>query len=171
MKHAAIDPTLIVENEQGKFVKEIVQQTRTGLKVFRDATLLGVNVYRNQFTPVYMKKKDRSRHHYVIGKSGGGKSVLLGFMARQDARNGDGFCVIDPHGDLVEDILSYIPASRAKDVIYFDAGNELRPIGLNLYNINNYNEADRVVNDATEMFLKMFGPEIFGPRLQEYFKF
>ena len=171
VKHAAIDPTLIVENEQGKFVKEIVQQTRTGLKVFRDATLLGVNVYRNQFTPVYMKKKDRSRHHYVIGKSGGGKSVLLGFMARQDARNGDGFCVIDPHGDLVEDILSYIPASRAKDVIYFDAGNELRPIGLNLYNINNYNEADRVVNDATEMFLKMFGPEIFGPRLQEYFKF
>ena len=97
--------------------------------------------------------------------------MLLGFLARQDARNGDGFCVIDPHGDLVEDILSYIPASRAKDVIYFDAGNESRPIGLNLYNINSYNEADRVVNDATEMFLKMFGPEVFGPRLQEYFKF
>jgi hypothetical protein len=96
---------------------------------------------------------------------------LLGFLARQDAWNGDGFCVIDPHGDLVEDILSFIPASRAKDVIYFDAGDEERPIGLNLYNINNYGEADRVVNDATEMFLKMFGPEIFGPRLQEYFKF
>ena len=47
--------------------------------------------------------------------------MLLGFLARQDARNGDGFCVIDPHGDLVEDILNYIPASRAKDVIYFDA--------------------------------------------------
>lgn len=171
VQHATIDPTLIVENEQGKFVKEITKQPRTGLKVFRDASLLGVNVYRNQFTPVYMKRKDRSRHHYIIWKSGWGKSVLLGFLARQDARNGDGFCVIDPHGDLVEDILSYIPASRAKDVIYFDAGNESRPIGLNLYNINSYNEADRVVNDATEMFLKMFGPEVFGPRLQEYFKF
>jgi hypothetical protein len=171
VQHATIDPALIVENEQGKFVKEITKQPRTGLKVFKDASLLGVNVYRNQFTPVYMKRKDRSRHHYIIWKSGWGKSVLLGFLARQDARNGDGFCVIDPHGDLVEDILSYIPASRAKDVIYFDAGNESRPIGLNLYNINSYNEADRVVNDATEMFLKMFGPEVFGPRLQEYFKF
>ena len=96
---------------------------------------------------------------------------MLDFMARQDARNGDGFCMIDPHGDLVESVMNYIPASRAKDIIYFDAGNESRPMGLNLYQISNINEADRVVNDATEMFLKMFGPEIFGPRLQEYFKF
>ncbi len=66
VQHATIDPALIVENEQGKFVKEITKQPRTGLKVFRDASLLGVNVYRNQFTPVYMKRKDRSRHHYII---------------------------------------------------------------------------------------------------------
>jgi hypothetical protein len=97
--------------------------------------------------------------------------VLLDFLARQDAWNGDGFCMIDPHGDLVESILNYIPASRAKDVIYFNAGDEERPMGLNLYHINDINEADRVVNDATQMFLKLFGPEVFGPRLQEYFKF
>ena len=170
--HKDIPEAEIIINLDGtKSVTITEQKKRFGLKTFKDGSLIGVNVYRNKFTPVYIKRKDRSRHHYVIGKSGWGKSVLLGFLARQDARNGDGFCVIDPHGDLVEDIMNYIPKDRMKDVIYFDAGNEDRPIGLNLYDIDNLNEADRVVNDATEMFLKMFGPEVFGPRLQEYFKF
>lgn len=170
-KHKWYKDDQIVVNSEGKWIKEIEEKHRTWLKVYKDATLLWVNPYRNNFTPVYMKKKDRSRHHYIIWKSGWGKSVLIWFLARQDARNGDGFCVIDPHGDLVEDIMNYIPPSRAKDVIYFNAGDEDRPIWLNLYDINSPDEMDRVVNDATEMFLKMFGPEIFGPRLQEYFKF
>ena len=118
-----------------------------------------------------MKREDRTRHFYTIGKSGTGKSVLLQTLARQDIWNGDGICLIDPHGDLAEDVLSFVPKERAKDVIYFDAGNEERPMGLNLYEINNLDEADRTVNDATEIFLKMFGPEIFGPRIQEYFKY
>ncbi len=161
----------IVINDKGKWVKNIEEKHRTGLKTYKDASLIWVNPYRNDFTPVYIRKKDRSRHHYIIWKSGWGKSVLMWFLARQDAWNWDGFCVIDPHWDLVEDIMNYIPASRAKDVVYFNAWDEDRPIWLNLYDINNSNEMDRVVNDATEMFLKMFGPEIFGPRLQEYFKF
>lgn len=169
--HAWYKDDQIIVDDKWKRAKEVVEKPRTGLKVYKDASLIWVNPYRNQFTPVYIKKKDRSRHHYIIWKSGWGKSVLIWFLARQDAWNGDGMCVIDPHGDLVEDILSYIPPSRAKDVIYFDAGDESRPIGLNLYDINSKDEMDRVVNDATEMFLKMFGPEIFGPRLQEYFKF
>ncbi|MBP7842369.1 hypothetical protein KA037_07110 [Patescibacteria group bacterium] len=64
----------------------------------------------------------------MIGKSGTGKSVFLDMLARQDAWNGDGFCLIDPHGDLAESVLEYIPKERAKDVIYFDAGNEDRPM-------------------------------------------
>jgi hypothetical protein len=68
-------------------------------------------------------------------------------------------------------MLQFIPKERAKDVIYFDAGDEERPMGLNLYEINTLDEADRTVNDATEIFIKMFGPEIFGPRIQEYFKY
>ena len=77
-------------------------------------------------------------------------------MARQDIWNGDGCCIIDPHGDLAEDILEYIPKERAKDVIFFDAGNEDRPMGLNLYDIDSVDKADRTVNDATEIFIKMF---------------
>lgn len=69
--------------------------------------------------------------------------------------------MIDPHGDLVEEILEYIPKHRAKDVIYFDAGNEDRPMGLNLFEIKSIDESDRVVNDAVEIFVKMFGAEIF----------
>jgi hypothetical protein len=125
-------------------------------KLFKDGILLGVNIYRNSLNPVYMKREDRTRHHYCIGKSGTGKSILLQTLARQDIWNGDGVCLIDPHGDLAEDILAYIPKERAKDLVYFDAGNEDRPMGLNLYEINSLDEADKVVNDATEIFLKMF---------------
>lgn len=151
----------------------VTQHTKTirGFKTYDDGILLGVNAYRNTYTPIYMKQKDRTRHQYIIGKSGTGKSVFISMLARQDIWAGGGICVIDPHGDLVEDILKYIPKERAKDVIYFDAWNEERPMGLNLYEIDHIAQADRAVNDATEIFLKMFGPEIFGPRIQEYFKY
>ena len=168
----SINGQQIIEQEGQKFVKELVLgKTVNGYKLYKDAILLGVNIYRNNLTPVYMKREDRTRHHYMIGKSGTWKSVFLQTMARQDLWNGDGICLIDPHGDLAEDMLAFVPKERAKDVVYFDAGNEDRPMGLNLYEINSLDEADRTVNDATEIFLKMFGPEIFGPRIQEYFKY
>lgn len=144
---------------------------KVALKTYKDGILLWLNVYRNSYTPVYMKKKDRTRHHYIIGKSGTGKSVYISMLARQDIRAWAWVCVIDPHGDLVEDILQYVPKERAKDVVYFDAWNEERPMGLNLFEINHIAEADRAVNDAVEIFVKMFGPEIFWPRIQEYFKY
>ena len=162
----------IITKGEEKFVREIVdKKTVYGYKLYKNAVLLGTNIYRNQLSPVYMKREDRTRHHYMIGKSGTWKSVFLQTIARQDLWNGDGICLIDPHGDLAEDVLSFVPKERAKDVVYFDAGNEDRPMGLNLYEINSLDEADRTVNDATEIFLKMFGPEIFGPRIQEYFKY
>jgi hypothetical protein len=161
--------TVEIEGENGEKTTE--EKKIRGYKIFKDGVLLGVNIYRNVFSPVYIKREDRTRHHYCIGKSGTGKSVFLQTLARQDIRNGDGLCLIDPHGDLAEDMLAYIPKERAKDVVYFEAGDEERPMGLNLYEIDNLDQADRTVNDATEIFLKMFGPEIFGPRIQEYFKY
>lgn len=161
----------IVEKEGEKFVKTSKEKTVRGYKIFKDGVLLGVNIYRNVYSPVYIKRDDRTRHQYCIGKSGTGKSVFLQTLARQDIWNGDGLCLIDPHGDLAEDMLAYVPKERAKDVVYFEAGDEERPMGLNLYEIDNLDQADRTVNDATEIFLKMFGPEIFGPRIQEYFKY
>ena len=161
----------MVEQDGQQFVKITHKKKVKWYKVFKDWVLLWVNIYRNVFSPVYIKRDDRTRHHYCIWKSWTWKSVFLQTLARQDVWNGDGLCLIDPHGDLAEDMLAYIPKERAKDVIYFEAWNEERPMWLNLYEIDNLDQADRTVNDATEIFLKMFGPEIFGPRIQEYFKY
>jgi len=161
----------IIDKDGQKFVKMPKSKKVRWYKCYKDWVLLGVNIYRNKYSPVYFGREDRTRHHYSIGKSGTGKSVFIQSIARQDIRNGDGICVIDPHGDLAEDMLEYIPKEKAKDVIFFDAGNEDRPIWLNLYDIDNIDQADRTVNDATEIFIKMFWSEIFWPRIQEYFKY
>lgn len=79
-----------------------------------------------------IKRKDRRRHTYIVGKSGVGKSVLLANMAIQDIQNGEGVCVFDPNGDLITDILDRIPPERAEDVIIFSPGDTERPLALNL---------------------------------------
>ena len=161
----------IVEENGKQFVKFTKESTVRWYKTYKWWVLLWVNIYRNVFSPVYIKRDDRTRHHYCIWKSGTWKSVFLQTLARQDIWNWDWVCLIDPHGDLAEDMLAYVPKERAKDVVYFEAWDEERPMWLNLYEIDNLDQADRTVNDATEIFLKMFGPEIFWPRIQEYFKY
>jgi len=161
----------VVEKEWKIFLNIKKEKTIKWYKTYKWWVLLWVNIYRNVYSPVYIKRDDRTRHHYCIWKSGTWKSVFLQTIARQDIWNGDWICLIDPHGDLAEDMLAYIPKERAKDVVYFEAGDEERPMWLNLYEIDNLDQADRTVNDATEIFLKMFWPEIFWPRIQEYFKY
>jgi hypothetical protein len=136
----------------------------------KEGILLGHNVHRGEKKEVRFQRNDRSRHHYIIGKSGSGKSALLSYMARQDIINGEGVCVIDPHGDLVEDILTYIPKERAKDVIIFDPGDIDRPMSINMLEARNSSEVDLISSQATEIFIKLFGDEIFGPRIQHYFR-
>ena len=161
-----------VEEKDWKLFLNISKEKKVRwYKAYKWWVLLWVNIYRNIYSPVYIKRDDRTRHHYCIWKSGTWKSVFLQTLARQDIWNGDGLCLIDPHGDLAEDMLAYVPKERAKDVVYFEAWDEERPMWLNLYEIDNLDQADRTVNDATEIFLKMFGPEIFWPRIQEYFKY
>ncbi|PZM81810.1 hypothetical protein DLH72_05090 [Candidatus Gracilibacteria bacterium] len=169
------DPTILMEKDENGVEKE-VHRHLGGFPVYKDGVLLGWNEYRNKKTPIYFNRKDRGRHHYVIGKSGGGKSVFIGYLARQDVRNGDGVCVIDPHGDLVEDVLAFTPKERAKDVIVFDPADDERPMGLNMLEVISDDpeirkrEMDRAALDATEIFIKIFGDEIFGPRIQHYFR-
>ncbi|MBI4995191.1 type IV secretion system DNA-binding domain-containing protein [Candidatus Peregrinibacteria bacterium] len=132
--------------------------------------LLGHNVYRGVKREVRILPKDRLRHHYIIGQTGTGKSVFLGWMARQDIINGEGVCVIDPHGDLIEDILKYVPKERARDVVIFDPSDQERPMGLNILEAKTPQQMDMASSQATEIFLKLFGDEIFGPRIQHYFR-
>ena len=135
-----------------------------------EGVLIGNNMFRGQKREVRIMRDDRTRHQYIIGKSGSGKSVMLSFMARQDIWNGDGMCLVDPHGDLVEDTLQAVPKERARDVIVFDPADTDRPMGLNLLEAHTPEERDRASLDAMEIFIKIFGDEIFGPRIQHYFR-
>ena len=135
-----------------------------------EGLLLGYNSFRGTKREVRISEKDRMRHHYVIGQTGTGKSVFLGWMARQDIRNGKGCCVVDPHGDLIEDILEYVPKERARDVIIFDPSDQERPMGLNILEAHTPEQRDMASSQATEIFIKLFGDEIFGPRIQHYFR-
>ncbi|MBT4021365.1 type IV secretion system DNA-binding domain-containing protein [Candidatus Peribacteria bacterium] len=136
----------------------------------KEGIILGRNRYRAKMSDVRMLDDDRTRHQYIIGKSGSGKSALISYMARQDIARGEGVCVVDPHGDLIENILHYVPKERAKDVIVFNPADSERPMGLNLLEAKTDEEKDRASLDAMEIFIKLFGNEIFGPRIQHYFR-
>lgn len=144
--------------------------------VFKDWVLMWWNEYRNKKIPIYFDKKDRGRHHYIIWKSWGWKSVFVWYLARQDMRNWDWLCVIDPHWDLVDDVLAFTPKERARDTIVFDPSDDSYPMWLNMLDIIatdtewRKREMDRAALDATEIFIKIFWDEIFGPRLQHYFR-
>lgn len=170
------EPTMLDEKDEKTWEVKKVHRHLWGFPVYKDGVLLWWNEYRNKKTPIYFSRKDRGRHQYIIWKSGWGKSVYIGYLARQDVWNGDGICVIDPHGDLVEDVLDFVPKERAKDIIVFDPSDTERPMWLNMLDIISTDpeirkrEMDRAAMDATEIFIKIFGDEIFGPRIQHYFR-
>ncbi len=178
-------PTILPEkiktwkvDKNWKPIFEIKKTHRTlwWFPVFKDWVLMWWNEYRGKKTPIYFNKKDRWRHHYVLWKSGWGKSVFIWYLARQDLRNDEWLAVIDPHGDLVEDVLSFAPKHRAKDIIIFDPADDERPMWLNILEVISKDkdararEMDRAALDATEIFIKIFWDEIFGPRIQHYFR-
>jgi Type IV secretory system Conjugative DNA transfer len=163
--------------DEGKTPIQIDEHRKIqGFPLYKDGILMGWNEYRNNKQPIYFSKKDRGRHHYIIWKSGWGKSVFIGYLARQDLWNNEWLCVIDPHGDLVEDIVAFTPKERAKDMIIFDPSDYERPMGLNMLDLISTEpnlrtiEKDRAALDATSIFIKMYGDEIFGPRIQHYFR-
>jgi hypothetical protein len=135
-----------------------------------DGLFLGYNYFRGEKRKVHIKNEDRFRHFYIIGQTGTGKSSIIQLMARQDFHAGRGVCIVDPHGSLIEDLIPYIPRSRADDVIYFNPADTERPMGLNLLEGKTAEEKDLIALDAMNMMVKMFGEEIFGPRIQDYFR-
>jgi len=95
-------------------------------------TYFGLTDSRNKKIPFGIKKEDRSRHTYVIGKTGMGKSTLLENMAAQDIISGEGLCFIDPHGESADKLLEYVPENRVKDVLYFAPFDMEYPISFNV---------------------------------------
>ncbi|MEK7606215.1 MAG: type IV secretory system conjugative DNA transfer family protein [Patescibacteria group bacterium] len=95
-------------------------------------TYIGETDHRNKRVKFGIKAKDRTRHIYVIGKTGVGKSVLLENMAVQDIQNGEGFAFIDPHGKTADLLLNYIPEHRLNDVLYFAPFDLEHPVAFNV---------------------------------------
>jgi hypothetical protein len=130
---------------------------------------LGKSMFRGISKPVFVSREDRMRHTYIIGKTGTGKSEFLKQMIMQDINNGEGLAVVDPHGDLIEDILQMVPPQRAEDVILFDPGDTERPMGFNLLEGKTEQQKHLMVSSVIGLMYKLFDPNktgIIGPRFE-----
>ncbi len=130
---------------------------------------LGKSTFRGTAKPVFMSEADRQRHMYIIGKTGTGKSEFLKLMIMQDIKNGEGIAVIDPHGDLIEDILMTMPPERAEDVIHFDPSDLEQPLGFNMLEAGDEQQRHLVVTSVIGLMYKLFDPNktgIIGPRFE-----
>jgi hypothetical protein len=117
-----------------------------------------------------VKRKDRRRHMYIVGKSGVGKSKMMELMIRQDIHYGYGLCLIDPHGDVIEEILKFIPESRVEDTVIIDPSDIGWPVSFNpLQNINPELK-HQVAQGLIEVMEKQFGAN-WTPRLEHVFRF
>lgn len=133
-------------------------------------TPIGITNYRNQRQRFGIKDKDRLQHVYVIGKSGTGKSTLLENMAISDIERGNGCGIIDPHGDIVKDLLNYIPEERKGDLIYFNATDTEHPIAFNPLHGVNPKYHHLVASGLISTFKKIWA-DSWGPRLEYILRF
>ncbi|MFA6355441.1 MAG: CxxC-x17-CxxC domain-containing protein, partial [Candidatus Paceibacterota bacterium] len=122
----------------------------------RDITYFGKTNFRSSNTVFGIKRKDRRQHMYVLGKSGTGKSVLLSNLIVQNIINGEGVCVVDPHGETVEEILHLIPEHRAKDVIYFNPADTDFHIGFNVIQLDDPKYKHLVASGLMGIFTKIW---------------
>jgi len=130
-------------------------------------TVIGRETKCNQ--PVELSSAGRRQGTYVLGINGTGKSTLLLNITLSDINDGDGLCLLDPHGDLVEEVLSRIPPHRRDDVILFDPADIDFPLGLNLFECPDRDDpklVDRVCSEIVLTFKKLF-PDFWGPRMED----
>lgn len=130
---------------------------------------LGDSLFRSVKKQVYMKTEDRTRHFYIIGQTGTGKSQMMMFLALQDIKNGEGVAIIDPHGSDIDELLGKIPPERLDDVILFDAADTERPLGLNIMDAQTDEERHMAINAFIALLYKLYDPNhqgIMGPMLE-----
>lgn len=131
----------------------------------KDINFFATTEFKNQEQIFGIKTADRRKHVYIIGKTGAGKSTLIANMAIDDIRRGRGIGIIDPHGDLCEAVLDYIPKRRINDVVYLEAFDKDRPFHLNILEVRNEEQKHLVASGIVSIFQKMYGHS-WGPRLE-----
>lgn len=139
------------------------------------AVLLGENQHHGTITPIGLTESERERHVYVIGGTGNGKTTMLMYSIVQDIQNGKGIAVIDPHGDLADTLLRYIPEDRINDVIYMNPDDLSYPIGMNLLELPEglegddlLREKDIITESTISVLRKIFSEDDSGGHRIEY---
>ena len=136
-----------------------------GLSQSSDLTVLGEAVFRGRRATFGIRPDDRRRHMYIIGKTGMGKSTLLENMIFSDIHAEKGVAVIDPHGDLIEAILRFVPSHRTNDVILFDPADKEYPLSFNMLSASHPDQYPLVVSGLMSVFTKLW-PDVWSGRME-----
>jgi hypothetical protein len=128
-------------------------------------TIFAKTAFRNRSVEFGIKREDRRRHMYMIGKTGTGKSTLLENLILKDILAGEGVCVMDPHGDTIDKLLDNIPENRIEDVVLFDPSDTQYPVGLNILELFDPSQKNLVASGLVDVFKRRF-ENSWGPRLE-----
>ncbi len=115
-------------------------------------------------------RRDRSRHVYIIGQTGAGKSGMLELLALSDIFYNQGYCIIDPHGDFAIDNLRFIPESRVNDVVYFNPADTAFPVAFNPLEVTDPAKKPNICSEVIGVLKRMFG-DSWGPRLEHILRY
>jgi len=147
----------------------VARKSSAPIELPEEGIYLGKSVFRAVEKKIYMLDEDRTRHIYVVGQTGTGKSKFLMWCALQDIKRGEGVAVIDPHGADIDELLQEIPPERIEDVILFDAADTERPLGINLLEAQTDEEKNMIINAFIALLYKLYDPNkqgIMGPLLE-----
>lgn len=158
-------PTQFLETPNIKWLQS--KKAPPPINIPEEGVVMGRNIYRGQETQIRAARDDRRRHMYILGRTGVGKTEIMKYMSVQDIKNGEGLCIIDPHGDFIEDILPHIPKERADDVILFEPFDTDRPVGLNMLEVDSEGQKDFAVQEMISIFYKLVtDPAMLGPMFE-----
>lgn len=131
----------------------------------KDIVYLAKTDFRDKEKLFGIKRKDRRQHMYVVGKTGTGKSVFIHNMILQDIMRGEGVCVVDPHGELVETILEKIPKKREKDIVYFNPADTDYHVGFNVLELPDPKYKHLAASGLMGIFTKMWA-NVWSARME-----
>ena len=132
---------------------------------------LFINDHQGMAQPILMGTEDRMRHTFIVGQTGTGKSTLMEAMILHDIQAGKGIAVVDPHGDMVDNVLGKIPDSRMEDVIVLDLLEKDRPLGLNLIEWQEIEDRDIIIDDLYQNLDRIYDFRTTGgPIFEKYFR-
>ncbi len=170
--HFPFTKTTKTEDMQKQFSKDLPAplSLKKGNKL---DVVFAQNTYGNSRTLIGLTEDERRRHMYILGATGTGKSTMLLSMINSDIQNGKGLAVVDPHGDLIEQILHLIPKERIKDVVYFNPDDIEYPMGINLLELSQglgeeaaLREKEYISESIISLFHKIYTEKYSGPRME-----